>query len=91
MTTHDRFTATTTFDLPAESPATAARVAADWLAGIADDLDAGRPLDTFDALWPLLVVQAKVAEIAASVDREALRQAEHRFFGDDRPRFQSAD
>lgn len=87
MTTHDRFTATTTFDLPAESPATAARVAADWLAGIADDLDAGRPLDTTG----LIVVQAKVAELVASVGREVMRDAERQFFGDDRPRFRSAD
>jgi hypothetical protein len=87
MTTHDRFTATTTFDPLAESPATAARVAADWLAGIADDLDAGRPLDTAG----LIIVQAKVAELVASVGREALRSAELRFFGDDRPRFRSAD
>jgi len=79
MTTHENTTAT--FDHPAERPATAARVAADWLVGIADHLDAGHHLDTFDALWPLLVVQAKVAEIAASVDREALRSAELRFFG----------
>src|SRR5690606_23020024 len=83
MTTHDRFTATPTFDPPAESPATAARVAADWLAGIADDLDAGRPLDSAG----LIIVQAKVAELVASVGQEALRGAELRFFGDDRPRF----
>lgn len=83
MTTHDRFTTSTTFDPPAESPATAARVAADWLAGIADDLDARRPLDSAG----LIVIQAKVAELVASVGREAMRRAEHRFFGDERPRF----
>lgn len=83
MTTHDRFTATTTFGLPAESPATAARVAADWLTGIAADLDAGRPLDAAG----LIVVLAKVAELVSSVGRKAMRGAELRFFGDDRPRF----
>lgn len=87
MTTHDRFTATTTFDPPAESPATAARVAADWLAGIADDLSAGRHLDSVG----LIIVQAKVAELVASASRGAMRTAEHLFFGDDRPRFTPAD
>ncbi|MER8430869.1 hypothetical protein [Mesorhizobium caraganae] len=64
-----------------ERPQTAARVAADWLHEIADRLSSGRPLDALHEVWPLLLVEAKVAELVRSVSTAALWEAETHIFG----------
>ncbi|MCH4561283.1 hypothetical protein ACVILI_001887 [Mesorhizobium sp. USDA 4775] len=64
-----------------EGPQQAARVAADWLHEIADRQSSGKPLDAFDDIWPLLLVEAKVAEVVRSVSPAARLEAETRFFG----------
>lgn len=64
-----------------EKPQTAARVAADWLHEIADRLASGRALVTYDDVWPLLLVERKVAELVASVSTATLWEAETATFG----------
>jgi len=72
-----------------ESPQYVARMAAEWLHEIADRLEAttGAPLATFDHIWPLLLVEQKVAELVrGTVCPKALREVEERFFGAPLPR-----
>lgn len=82
------FDEATAFGLTLDTPAQAARHAAEWLQDLADRMEAvGAPLVAYDDVWPLLMVEAKLGEARrGGVSVEALREAEIRFFGRPLPR-----
>lgn len=69
-----------TEDTP-EGVGAAVAVAIEWLAEVRGRVERGEGLDSFDAIWPLLVAEAKVAQVIGTVCPEALTDAETRFYG----------
>lgn len=78
----------TAFRLTLDTPAQAARHAAEWLGELAERMEAvGAPLVAYNDVWPLIMVEAKLGEARrGGVSPEALAEAELRFFGRPLPR-----
>ena len=72
---------TAALTVPSEGPAHSLRVTGEWFCEIAARLEAGGDPADYDALWPLLLAEAKVAEtLRRLVPKEALAAAERRFW-----------